>query len=108
MNKYLSTILLALSPIVVTGFTTEQIILNFTNIGNTEFIIFASLIGYGIGVFTLLFVVSVMSIISSGLDSLVGALFWFGAHFSLTFGGLGGAIIGVGCAIFTILQMKLN
>jgi hypothetical protein len=95
--------LLTLSPIVIAVIAIEQIILNFTSISNVELIIFASLIGYGIGVLTSLVIISIASVASSRLDSLVGILFWHGAYFSLTLGGIGGVIIGVGCAIFTML-----
>jgi hypothetical protein len=100
--------LLTLLPIVIAGIAIEQIIITFPSIDNVKLIIFANLIGYGFGVLTSLVVITIESIFSSRLDSLVGIIFWFGAYFSLTFGGIGGVVIGVGCAIFTILQIKLN
>jgi hypothetical protein len=76
----------------------------FDRISDTEIIILASSIGFGIGTIISLIILTIDSIVSSGFLSILGTWFWYGSYYAISIGGTVGSIVGAGCGIFTSLQ----
>jgi hypothetical protein len=99
-------LLLSLFSAIATWVICTHFIDLFTCVGNLELIIFSGSIGFGIGTIASLIILSLMSIIYSGLGgllNLLGLWFWSGSYIAITIGGTTGSVIGTGCAIFTRL-----
>jgi hypothetical protein len=99
-------LILSLFSAIATWIICIQFINLFTHIGNLELIAFSGSIGFGIGTIVSLIILSLMSIIYSGLGglfNLLGLWFWSGSYIAITIGGTTGSVIGTGYAIFTRL-----
>jgi hypothetical protein len=89
-----------LLTVFFTGITCYLFLNCFDRVSELELIIFASLLGFGIGTIVSLITLTIDSVISCGLFSILATWFWYGSYFAISIGGTIGSIVGAGCAIF--------
>jgi hypothetical protein len=85
---------------IVTVIACYPVINSFDRLNDLELIIFASVLGFGVGTIVWLIILSAGATLSSGVFSIFAAWFWYGSYYAISIGGTIGSITGAGCAIF--------